>query len=191
MAYLLAAAVSGPRLALAGMPDVFMELPLIGASELAAMRGGINLAGLDMDFGAEVRTLIDGTLALESVVSLTESGLVSRRVVSAGADIPGSIQISGDGSSPSIESVSPTNVHLPGLSKAGGVAVNDNRGFTAVLNQIDGNQFLSVIVNQANGRSISHRVRIDVTIRNFKQFQQTARSALLNARILRTAPGIR
>lgn len=44
--------------------DEFRELEVIGLDELGDMRGGLAIAGLDIDVGAVVRTIVDGQLAV-------------------------------------------------------------------------------------------------------------------------------
>ncbi|MGH2567226.1 MAG: hypothetical protein ACRDGA_02725, partial [Bacteroidota bacterium] len=54
-------------------PDCFKSLTVIDEGELRRLRGGIRLGGLDMDIGARLRTVIDGSAVLESVVRLDET----------------------------------------------------------------------------------------------------------------------
>src|SRR3546814_232306 len=46
-------------------------LPTASRESLAAQRGGLRAGGLDLAFTANVRTLVNGTLVLESVTNLT------------------------------------------------------------------------------------------------------------------------
>ncbi len=76
-------------LGLAAVPAIAYQGPLVHRDPFAAfeplapvalegLRGGfVNLAGLEFDFGANVRTYIDGALALETLVRFTEQGPIA------------------------------------------------------------------------------------------------------------------
>lgn len=75
--------------ALAGEPnDPFAAFPLIRHEQMAQLRGGFNVGGLELEFGANVRTLIDNVVRLETIVQLTKAGLISsnRDLAQAAAD---------------------------------------------------------------------------------------------------------
>lgn len=55
----------------------FAALPVIDHDQMAQLRGGFNIAGLELELGANVRTLIDNTVRLETIVQLTQAGWVS------------------------------------------------------------------------------------------------------------------
>ncbi|HET8700951.1 MAG TPA: hypothetical protein VFL97_04720 [Nitrococcus sp.] len=58
-------------------PDPFAPFPVIGQNEMARLRGGFSLAGLDLEFGANVRTLIDNVVRLETIIHFTNAGIVT------------------------------------------------------------------------------------------------------------------
>ncbi len=165
----------------------FSALAVINETELGAMRGGFTLGGLDVEFGANMRTFIDGTLALESVVALTESGPVVQQVTpTGGAAVPNTAGMSlifADGSSATLKDATPSNVDLTALAGAHGIVLNDRKGFTTVLHRVNKDQILSVLINTASGRAIRNDLELTVTLTNFTQSQQAARSALLNGRL--------
>lgn len=68
---------AGDWSATAGSTDLFAPFPVIGHDEMARLRGGFNVAGLNLEFGANVRTLIDNVVRLETVVHFTKAGIVS------------------------------------------------------------------------------------------------------------------
>ena len=79
--------------ALAGeSSDPFAAFPLIRHEQMAELRGGFNVGGLELEFGANVRTLIDNVVRLETIVQLTKAGLISsnRDLVDAAANTRGS-----------------------------------------------------------------------------------------------------
>ncbi len=166
--------------------DSFGGLAVTGESELGNIRGGFSLAGLKMDFGANVRTFIDGVLSLETVVTMTGAGITSQQVTPPGGsvpNVPGLTLVFGDGSGSAIGDFIPPNVDLSGLVRGSGVVLNDSKGFTAVLHQINKDHILGMLVNAATGRTIRHKLDINVTVSNFRQFQQTVGDAKLATRL--------
>ena len=164
--------------------DAFETLAVISNDELAELRGGFEISGLQIDIGAYIRTFIDGMQVLESIVNLTgpdvmAGGQPSVNTVLNSADLPG-LQIvdSRNGGLAGLREQIPDQVDLGALNDANGVILNDSKGFTAALHQIDRSQIISALVNTANGRRLSQEVDVIVDIANFKQFQKMARSAL-------------
>jgi hypothetical protein len=61
-----------------GGPDPFAGLPVMELHELDQRRGGFEFQGLQFEFGANLRTFIDGVLALESVINIAKDGVITR-----------------------------------------------------------------------------------------------------------------
>lgn len=203
-----------PPLGLQKRIDHFRSFAVVNAGELAEMRGGFTIGGLDMQFGANVRTVIDGTSVLESVIKLTQTGPVverfthslgvgsqaSKALAQSKISVPSASshqdatdglgsntaapqpQVVGVSSGTAAAASSPSSIDLGALAQANGTVVNDSKGFTAVLHDITQERFVSAIVNTALGRQIDHKVNLNVTIHNFKQFQQAARKTLTTLR---------
>lgn len=174
----LLAIVTQPR----AQPDLavsFETLPVIDDNALSQMRGGLRIGGLDLQIGARMRTFIDGSLVLQSRLNLTESGLVPITP----ADIPASQAITPENVAWTRQDAIPDGITLPDLPDARSVIVNDNKGLTVALQQASKDRILSVLVNTSNGRQIRHQLDLDITVANFREYQQTMRS-LLRDRIL-------
>lgn len=173
--------------------DAFQTLAVIDNDELDELRGGFEIAGLQMDIGAIVHTYIDGVKVLESMITLTGSG--ASTVLAGGhvsgdpaqASLPG-LQIvdTGAGGLAALGDQIPAQVDLGALNGASGVILNDSKGFTAALHLIDRSQILSALVNTASGRVLHQQVDVTIDIANFRQFQSMVRSAMA-ARALSTA----
>jgi len=169
----------------AGSMDAFEALTVIDIDELAGMRGGFEVAGLQIDIGANIRTFLDGIQVLESVVNLTGSGGVSAGGLAVVNSVLNAIEFQGlqvvdsrTGGLAGLRDQIPDRVDLGALNDANGVILNDSKGFTAALLQVDRSRIVSAIVNTANGRLIRQEVDVIVDIANFRQFQQAARDAL-------------
>ena len=164
--------------------DAFETLDIISNDELAGLRGGFEIAGLQIDIGAYIRTFIDGIQVLESMVNLTGSdvtgGLLSVSTVRNAMEFKEGLQIvdSSTGGLAALRDQIPDQVDLGALNNASGVILNDSKGFTAALHQINRSQIISAVVNTASGRQLRQEVEVSVDIANFRQLQGFARDAL-------------
>lgn len=136
-------------------------------AELAAERGGIKLpTGLEVGFGASVRTFVDGALVLETRLVWTDQGAVQTQAPSAVGPGGQGVTLSGGAES------------LPG------VVVPGDGGSTAVLHELDAARIANIVVNTANNRDIRQEVHIDLAIPELSQFQQSALQARANAQMV-------
>ena len=164
--------------------DAFEALVIISNDELAGLRGGFEISGLQIDIGAYIRTFIDGVQVLESMVNLTGSdaigGLPSVSTVLNAIDFKDGLQIvdSSTGGLAGVRDQIPDQIDLGALNNASGVILNDSKGFTAALHQITRSQIISAIVNTASGRQLRQEVEVSVDIANFRQLQGLSRNAL-------------
>lgn len=135
--------------------------------ELAAERGGLKLpTGLEVGFGASVRTFIDGALVLETRLVWTDQGAVQSQSPSPVGPGGEGITLSGGAEG------------LPGL------VVPGDGGSTAVLHELNAERIANIVVNTASNRDIRQEVRIDLTIPELSQFQQSAIQERVNIQVL-------
>lgn len=173
---LLAAAAQPAR---ADDDNPFEELAAVSSDDLQDMRGGLQVGGLNLDIGANLRTYVDGRPALESVIRYTDVGTqIEHRPGSAGgASIPLVLNSAGN-----------VTLGLRGVNPArfngtGGVQINDARGNIVAMHDASSGRITSVIINQSNGRDIRQELAIDVTVHNFAQFRDSLRGTVLNGRL--------
>lgn len=153
---------------------------VLDEAQLAALRGGFSLHGLEMEFGASLRSFRDGHLLMETLVNVTDQGTRTTTRIPHGLD---PINTGADAASGA------SGIDLAGLADAGRVVVNDPRGMTAAVHQVTRQRILSVLVSRANDTALRQEAQVDVTVRNFSQFQQSVRQALINSHLGRlTAP---
>lgn len=140
--------------------DGLARQPVIQAADLAAMRGGLRVAGLEFSVGAVVRTLIDGSLILESNIDI------------------------GDASAPpaimhALHSGSPLMLINRGDN---GFVISDAKGYTEVTHDISRDRIVATVVNQANQRRVQLELDVNITVQNLQQVQaQGARNHLLRS----------
>ncbi|MBN9590178.1 MAG: SPOR domain-containing protein [Alphaproteobacteria bacterium] len=137
---------------------------------LAGMRGGFFLAGgAQFDFGASVRTMVNGQLALQSNVQWTQGGAVVQQVVG-----------------PNAAPIAPAQLaQLFGGSDGAqmGVTVPAPSGSTAVLTNLASGQVQNVLLNTASNQTVSQNTDVLLTIYNLPQLQQQVGQQLLAVRL--------
>jgi hypothetical protein len=155
IAAVVVAMVAGPPLARA-------EPATLSDEELDGQRGGLQTPlGFDVGFGASVKTFVDGTLALETRISWTESGLQSEQVVNGLGSIAGAPVRIGTPSDTALDSV-------PG-------------GSTTVIHDLSMDRIASLIVNTADNRTIRQETDITLVLPQLADFQQRVAAERLSS----------
>jgi hypothetical protein len=149
----------------------FDAVPTTSMDHLAALRGGLRVGALDVEFAANVRTFVNGALVLESTTNLTSGGTITTQ-----SNMPNM------GLNP--ETLSFVGANPSGLAGQMGVVVADSSGVTTALHSVTREQILGVIFTTASNQQIRQEINVDVTVANFGRFQDAARSALFNGRLL-------
>lgn len=136
---------------------------------LTDMRGGfLTAGGVQFDFGASVRTLVNGQLALQSTVQWTQAGAVMQQTAG-----PGATPIAPD----KLAGVFGTG------GPAAGVTVPASTGSTTVLANFAAGQVQNVLVNTASNQAVAQSADVFLTIYNLPQLQQQINQQLLSLRL--------
>src|SRR5262245_7278395 len=61
------------------MAESYDGSPVVSHTELRAMRGGLAIAGMDIQLGATVDTVVNGTLAAQTVLTLKDDGTMDQQ----------------------------------------------------------------------------------------------------------------
>lgn len=143
----------------ASVPEA--PIPLSDA-ELGDMRGGfLSAGGVVFDFGAVVRTYVNGALALETRLTWTPTGPVTEQTT---------------GSLPGWTPIAPERVgalDLTGLpAGASGLVLNDEKGTTALIHNVMNGQLQNMVLNAADGRDIRQDMQVMLTLPNFEAMQR-------------------
>lgn len=142
---------------LAVRPD---GLKLIDDAELSELRGGFAVGGYDINFGAVVRTYIDGAPALSTSVTWTDAGSIVNQTISAtGQNIADLTQEQRNA------------LGIGGLDHAGGVVINDAAGMTALVHNIADGVLQNILINSASGRTITQDVDVTLSLPGFEVIQ--------------------
>lgn len=134
------------------------EVQAMSDVELSEERGGLKTPFGEIDFGAVVRTFIDGKIAVETQLDWTDAGAVQNQAIgilqselrerAAGL---GGVRLAGD---------------LPA------VVLGGHNGDTAVLHHLTGDQITNMVVNTADNRDIRLETVITIVIPELAQLQQ-------------------
>jgi hypothetical protein len=145
----------------------------LAPDQLTAARGQlVTGGGLTFGFGAEIRTFVDGKLALESKLTLTDQGVVKTNGEQAGAE-DGAAAMAG-------------GISLPGFDPQDVTVLPGDGGATALIQTLTADQISSVVLNTANDRDIRQVVDLTFVLPQLAETQaqsnlQSLRSNLQSA----------
>ena len=142
-------AIAAPPLAVAEPA----EQATLSDEELDGQRGGLQTPlGFDIGIGASVKTFVDGTLALETRISWTDTGLRSEQIVNELGSITGA------------------PVRIGALNDG---ALNSLAGgATTVIHDLTMDRIASLIVNTADNRTIRQETDITLVLPQLADLQQ-------------------
>lgn len=151
---------------------------------LDTLRGGFSVSGMELNFGAVLKTQID-SMVLESNINIDQSGARLTSQMLNGMDIaslPGDIQATLVGGGTPISDLAPGSLRLTGLKDYSGLALNDAKGFTAALHNITKQAIVSAVVSNASQRSVQQTIDININVGNMPALQSASqRQAILNS----------
>ena len=135
--------------------------PYIGVStltdaELAVQRGGfLTAGGVTLDFGADMKTYVDGQLALETTLNWTAQGATTEQIG------PGGVV---------------TSLPAGSLSAA---MLTDPTGTVKLIQSLSSQAFANVVLNTASNKVVSQSTNITLTLPGFGATQQSYQQALV------------
>ncbi|MFQ3788638.1 hypothetical protein [Halomonas sp. A29] len=145
----------------------FALLEPLEEAELQALRGGFEIAGIDMSFGATLQTLIDN-VRMDTVFVIHPSGteVVSQTITQYDLIDGQVVSRVGQGSGNTIVELTPDGINLAGMKDFAGLVVNDSKGFTSVFHTVTKNAILGSVVSDASERDIQQQLNIGVQVNN-------------------------
>lgn len=148
----------------------FTAGPALGAEELGDIRGGFQTPdGLEIGIGAVVRTFVDGSLALQTRLTWSETGPVE--TVEYGMILPDITAAAAAGG---------IKLDGPGLE---GVVISGDGGVTAIAHEINSRQISNLVINNANNRDIRQTTEVTLEIPGLVQMQQDVAMQTLGLRL--------
>jgi hypothetical protein len=132
--------------------------PVLSDVELDQIHAGFSDSlGQSVSLGAVMKSYVDGSLVLQSTMTVNASGITST-------------QLLGDNARP-LDAAELAN--LPALAQAGAVVAGPG-GTTSFVHNLSGQGLTNMVVNTANGRNIMQSTVVTVTIPNLQTFEQQA-----------------
>jgi len=164
---LLAAAAACVAIGLGAPPAHAADLSALDGAEVVTeeamgeMRGGfIAIGGLQIGFGATVRTYADGALALVTQLTWTPNGVIAHTTtgeLSARIDAAVAAQLAGLG--------------VSGLAGADGVAVFGPTGATAVIHRVTDGNLQNFVINTQDNVNFRQEVEVELVLPGFEVTQ--------------------
>lgn len=150
----------------------FASFDPIAEAELAELRGGFELAGLDMSFGATLQTLVDN-VRMDTVFVINGAGteMVSQTISQLDAIDGQVVSQVGQAGGKTIMELTPNGLNLVGMKDFPGMVVNDSKGFTSVFHSVTKNAILGSVVSDASERDIHQKLDIGVQLNNLPALQ--------------------
>jgi hypothetical protein len=153
-------------------PAWSQDAPPMAAEELEREVGGFQTpSGLEVGFGAEVRTYVDGQLALQTHLTWTDQGAVQTTAAANG--------------STDLSDAAGGGIHIFGAPGTGLYLPGDNGG-TVVLHGLDSDQISGLIFNTADNRDIRQEVNVMLNVPDLTQFQKDVAGQQLDLRLQET-----
>jgi hypothetical protein len=169
----------GAAEAASAVPESYDGSPVVSHAELRAMRGGLEIAGMDLQFGATVNTVVNGTLAAQTVLTLNNDGTVDQQTSFVNGAVVSPV------SGAQLAALTNGKIDPTALKGAQGFTVNNVAGLTAALSGITLQHADNVVINTTPGVDIQQLVNMTLTIQNFGQIHDALRASALAGRIAR------
>jgi hypothetical protein len=136
--------------------ESYSGLAAVAPERLRDVRGGIMIAGIDLEFGASVRVLVDGTIVAETILTLNPDGSISQTTTIA--DSSGALPF---------DPADTGGVEISGIAGASGITIKTDDGVTLALFDINLDHTRSFLINTAAGQDVAQLVDVSLVINNF------------------------
>jgi hypothetical protein len=142
--------------------------------ELSESRGGFLTAnGVEFDFGANVQTLVNGQLALQTTVQWTPSGATVQQM---------------SGTSPNVISIPSSQLTslfggVGGVITTSGVQITSPTGSIEVAANVAGGQIQNLVANSASNQAITQNTAVTLAVYNFASWQQQLAQHMVSSQL--------
>lgn len=167
----------------AGTHDIYYRGEVLSQDGMTDLRGGFSLAGLELDFGATLTTMINDRVRYITRVAFDNAGAqVMSRSLDQSSSGPETVTPVGPGTGSSGISASDIRgqLNLAGLSDFAGVLLSDpDGGMTAALHQITRKAIVSSLSTTASGQTIDNRIDVSVQLNNIGEVRASRQRAMI------------
>lgn len=132
-------------------------------AEMQSLRGGLAIGpNLQINFGAQITTYVNGTPALTTNLTWTDMGQFVEQTV---GDI-----------GQRIDALTPeqrAELGVADMENAGGVVIADAQGVTTLVHNVTEGAFQNIILNTASGRDLRQEVDVTLELPGFELVQDS------------------
>ena len=147
-------------------PGIHKQMVELSDVEMADAHGGFDWAGMNISFGADVQTYLNGQLALQTIVNWTANGITKETIV---------------GSQLSLATASSGGAW--GITVPTSLAANSvyfaNDGRTALIQNTNG-ALQNVLINTMSNLNAVQQTNATVTLGNYSAFAAALRAGAMN-----------
>ncbi|MGQ0532384.1 MAG: hypothetical protein ACT4OF_06805 [Caulobacteraceae bacterium] len=133
---------------------------IMSAEELDDHRGGFEIAGLNINFGATITTAVNGTPALTTTLTWTDVGTIIKQT---GGELGSDAAIL---TSDQLEALG-----IDSDGDAGGVVIVDDSGITEIVHNLTEGALQNIVINSASGQDIVQRIDVSLELLGFELVQ--------------------
>jgi hypothetical protein len=131
---------------------------VMSEADLDSHRGGFEVQGINVNFGATVTTFVDGTPALTTTLTWTNAGAIIEDTVGELGQ--------------NAASLTPDQLTALGAgSQASGVVISDASGVTEIVHNVTDGALQNIIINSASGRDILQAIDVNLQLPGFDAVQ--------------------
>lgn len=140
------------------------DIETLADEEMDNLRGGFEIpgAGISLNLGAVVTTMMNGQPVLTTNITWTDGGAVVEQAI---ADVGQSLA--------ELTPEQRSELGLDGLTNGDGLVISDEAGVTALVHNVTEGALQNIIVNSATGRDISQNVDVTLTLPGFEAIQRS------------------
>lgn len=148
-----------PDIATAAYENGDAAMPFVANAELANLRGGFAIGGLNIALGADIKTFLNGQLALHTTVSWDNQAITQTHVISGGLTMA-------DAGNLRDQVLASGNIHMQ-IGNAPVYLAND--GQTAITHRTDGT-LQNILVNTASNVNVRQEVNATLDVGGYADF---------------------
>jgi hypothetical protein len=136
------------------------DVEVMGDAEMDELRGGFNVGGIEIGFGATVTSTLNGVPVMTTQLTVTDAGaIIEQTMQNAGQSLG------------SLTSEQLAALGLAAFEGMNGLVLNGEGGITAFVHNVTNGTLQNILVNTANGQDIEQDVDITLTLPGFEAIQ--------------------
>lgn len=138
------------------------DVDIIAEDEMDDLRGGFEVNGMQIGFGAVVTSYMNGVPVLTTQLTWTDAGAIVEQTM---ADV-----------GQRLEDLTPearATLGVDGLDDASGIVISDAAGVTALVHNITDGALQNIIINSATGRDLAQDIDVTLTLPGFDAIQDS------------------